>query len=294
MQPSMSTCYLWQRDPYAAIECFAEHGWHVLELHYTHGNELLKVGRPEQIGDSFKRFAGDRGIRFPQGHFYAAQIAQDSGTPAWFDVAPADDSKFAQAMDDMHRWVDLFDALGVTAGVLHIGGFTLKEKGWSDERVLARRVQALDRIAEYAQGGRTIICLENLPFPGSGVETLAEIRAIASAVSRKNVAICLDTGHANVTGVNCPGFIREAGTQLAALHINDNPGTSDDHMLPYGRGTIPWDQVLQALRAINYQGPFNLEVPGEQKCPDPIRAAKLDYALRIAEWMIHSQGVTAG
>jgi len=286
MQPSMSTSYLWKLDPHAAIECFADHGWRALELHYTHGSELLEAGRPDQVGNRFRRFAADRGIHFPQGHFYAAQIGRDSGRPTWFDAAPADDDAFALAMDEMRRWIDLFSALGTKAAVLHVGGFALRDQGWSEKRILARRAQALTRMAEYAQGGPTTICLENLPFPGSGVATLADIREILFAVNCSNVAICLDTGHGNVAGVDCPQFIQGAATHLAALHINDNDAKSDGHVLPYGCGTIPWDRVLRALRAVHYQGPFNFEVPGEINCPEPVQMAKLDYALQIAEWMV--------
>ncbi len=118
--------------------------------------------------------------------------------------------------------------------------------------------------------------------------TLAEIGEILSAVNRSNVAVCLDTGHANLAGVDCPQFIRDAAARLAALHINDNDGKSDGHLLPYGCGTIPWDRVLHALRAVHYQGPLNFEVPGEIDCPQPVQMAKLDYALQVAEWMGHS------
>jgi sugar phosphate isomerase/epimerase len=288
MQPSMSTSYLWQQDPYAAIECFADHGWRALELHYTHANELLKVGPSDQVGRRFRRFAADRGIRFPQGHFYAAQVDRGASSPRWFDVAPANDDEFVLAMDKMRRWIDLFNALGVRAGVLHVGGSTLKDHGWREERVLARRTQSVACMAEHAQGGPTTICIENLSFPGSGVETLSEIREILAAVNASNVAICLDTGHANVAGVDCPQFIRGAATQLAALHINDNDGTSDDHMLPYGCGTVPWNRVLRALRAVHYQGPLSFEVPGEINCPEPVQMAKLDYALQLAGWMAGS------
>ncbi len=288
MQPSMSTSYLWKMDPHAAIECFADHSWRTLELHYTHGSELLKTGRPDHVGDRFRRYAADRGVRFPQAHFYAAQIGRDSGGPTWFDAAPADDDAFALTVDTMRRWIDFFSALGTRAAVLHVGGFALRDQGWSEERILDRRAQAVTCMAEYAQGGPITVCLENLSFPGSGMATLAEIGEILSAVNRSNVAVCLDTGHANLAGVDCPQFIRDAAARLAALHINDNDGKSDGHLLPYGCGTIPWDRVLHALRAVHYQGPLNFEVPGEIDCPQPVQMAKLDYALQVAEWMGHS------
>ena len=39
----------------------------------------------------------------------------------------------------------------------------------------------------------------------------------------------LDTGHANISGIDQVEFIRKAGTQIKALHIADNEGTSDQH-----------------------------------------------------------------
>lgn len=33
MQPSISTSYLWDWEPYAMVTCCAARGWHTLELH---------------------------------------------------------------------------------------------------------------------------------------------------------------------------------------------------------------------------------------------------------------------
>ena len=54
-----------------------------------------------------------------------------------------------------------------------------------------------------------------------------------------------------------------------------------------GAGTVPWPDILKALRAVEYDGLFNFEVPGEsQNCPLPARLAKLDYAKTLARCMI--------
>lgn len=267
------------------VRCFAEHRWRTLELHYIHGCVLLKTDDPDGIGTRFRRFAEDYGISFPQGHFFVVDDSDESSQPIWFDIAPASDKDFVKAMNEMRRWIDFFNALGVRAGVLHIGGFTLKQQGWCDERIFARRVEALAMIAEYAKDGPTAICLENMKAP-FGVETVTEVLGIASAVDSDSMAACLDTGHANLAGISIPEFILKAGPKLKALHVHDNPGQTDDHILPYGRGTIRWEHVLLALRTVNYDGLFNFEIPGESKCPEPIRMAKLDYALRLAELMI--------
>ena len=43
--------------------------------------------------------------------------------------------------------------------------------------------------------------------------------------------------------------------------------------------TLPWDDVLQALRDIGYDGPFNLELPRYQSC---FTTEDLPLALKLA------------
>lgn len=284
MFPSMSTSYLKEWDPYSMVQCFAEHGWRNLELHDIHGHRLLEGADPEQAGLAFRAFAADHGVSFPQGHLYVARRDPETGQTLWFDLVPAHDRAFQKAIDEIKRWIDFYNALGIKAGVLHPGGFALERQGWSQERILARRVQALRALAEHAEGGPTVVCLENLSE--FGIPSVTGLLQVVSQVQSDRVALCLDTGHAHLSGADIPAYITEAGDRLKALHIGDNGGQTDDHLLPYGYGTIEWAPVLQALRTNGYSGPFNLEVPGENKCPAPIRMAKLTYALELAERMI--------
>ncbi|MBU4211596.1 MAG: sugar phosphate isomerase/epimerase [Verrucomicrobia bacterium] len=278
--------------PRDMVPCFAEHGWQTLELGEEHAHDLLKEGSPSRVGAAFRRYAADFNVSFPQAHFIMntrGYRPEDLPGKREFDLAPADDAEFDAVMDVMKRWLDLFNALGVRCGVLHAGGAGLSAGvGWDAARIFERRVKALERIAEYAKGGETLICLENYSSRSDvGVETAADMIGIIRAVNSEQVKICLDTGHANVAGVDPAAFIREAGPLLKALHIADNLGQHDNHMLPYGAGTVPWPDVLKALRAIGYDGLFNFEVPGEsQNCPLPERLVKLDYAKTLARCMI--------
>ena len=293
MTPSMWTSYLVEWLPHDMVRCFAAHGWHSLELSDEHGHDLLKLGDPLKVGAELARFASDHGVSFPQGHFYLATRGfrpEDREGRRVADIAPPEDTEFEQAMEDMRRWTDLFNALGVRAGVLHLGGWRLRAAGWSEERVFARRVEALTRVTEHARGGPTLICLENMG-EGSGVHTIEDFDRVLAAVPGEGVAICLDTGHANIAGVDIPDFVRRAGPRLEALHVADNLGRNDDHLLPYGRGTVPWSTTMAALREAGYEGLFNFEVPGENRCPKPVRLAKLDYALALAQWMVAHDGV---
>jgi len=289
----MWTSYLVEWLPRDMVLEFARHNWHTLELSDEHAHDLLQEGDPLRVGEQFRAFAADHGVSFPQGHFYLSTKGwrdKDRDQAQAADIAPADPAEFEAVMAVMRRWIDLFNALGVKAGVLHAGGDGLQAAGWDEKRIFERRVEAVRRVAEYARGGPTVICLENL-YTGIGITEAAGLIRMADATGTGNVAICLDTGHANMSGVDSASFIRQAGSKLQALHIADNLGKNDDHMLPYGRGTVKWTEVMKALREVAYHGLFNFEVPGEIHCPKPVLIAKLDYALELAKWMMAHDGI---
>ena len=49
------------------------------------------------------------------------------------------------------------------------------------------------------------------------------------------------------------------GKHLITLHIHDNHGERDEHLLP-GLGEIRWPEVLDALRDVDYPGVFMYEL----------------------------------
>jgi sugar phosphate isomerase/epimerase len=185
-------------------------------------------------------------------------------------------------MEELKRWLDLFAALGIGAGVLHPGR-PVEEGPLSRDELFALNVEALRTLTDHAAGGPTVICLENGPNAG-------RLLRLIEAVGAPNLAICLDTGHLSLGRRRLPeegqtdyAFIVEAGARLKALHIADNDGSGDQHLLPFEGGTVDWDGVARGLRAIGYRGLFNFEIPGECRCPVEERLQKLKRAERIAE-----------
>lgn len=79
----------------------------------------------------------------------------------------------------------------------------------------------------------------------------------------------IDLGHSNVAQVAPESFIRHLSPgRLQALHVQDNNGQSDQHLVPY-LGNIQWDCVIDALAETNYPGDFSMEIPGFLKRYDP-------------------------
>lgn len=73
--------------------------------------------------------------------------------------------------------------------------------------------------------------------------------------------MCLDTGHAALTGVEPEEYILGMdNTLLGALHVHDTDYLDDTHTLPY-LGKHNWEAICKALKTIDYKGDFTFEIP---------------------------------
>ena len=247
------------------------HGFCRTELSINHGSQMLaRDGKPETIGKQLRTFIADYNFSVPQGH-----LSFKRGLCS------------ADAVDDIKREIDLFLGIGIKNAVLHANG----GNDLTPEVRFDRRVASLSELADYIKGTPLRLCLENL---GSVPEThtVERIKKFIDAVGSDQVKICLDTGHLHL--VNCRNeatqtqaeFIRAAGKDLCAMHITNNSGESDVHLMPYSsRVGIDWKEVVSALSEIGYNGLFNLEILGENKAPLPIRDAKLDFIKKMLDYM---------
>lgn len=79
----------------------------------------------------------------------------------------------------------------------------------------------------------------------------------------KYKTICVDTGHtheAESFWVPSPEeIIRIFGKRISILHLHDNSGHWDDHLIP-GMGNINWPAVFDALDEVGYTGTYNFEL----------------------------------
>jgi sugar phosphate isomerase/epimerase len=269
MKISLWSSFLMELSPEEMVDAFVLHGYKCTEISDEHGLELLQRGNPVKTGQALYQYAAERGFSFPQGHLWLlADIVEPSANTR------------VETIDDLKRWLELFAALGVKAGVLHPGGAKARAEGWAEEKISDIRTESLSTLTDFIHDMPISIAMENCG------ENIDQMLAIIEKVDSDSLGICLDTGHLNLIAGDQGEFIRKCGTKLLALHIADNLGVHDDHMLPYSAGTVDWGVVMGALKDILYDGVFNFEVPGERKCPSEVREAKLDYALTLGKLML--------
>jgi sugar phosphate isomerase/epimerase len=107
---------------------------------------------------------------------------------------------------------------------------------------------------------------------------------------------CFDVGHANITGRNLGQDVRTLGHRLTVLHIHDNNGARDLHMVPFSQrsadgGTTDWEGFITALQEIGYTGPLNFETfAAVDQVPEALQPALLRYIGEIGRYFASRLG----
>ena len=120
---------------------------------------------------------------------------------------------------------------------------------------LSVNAEAMKTMTDAADKYGVILLSENLLWGASADPRI--ISDLVWEVGHPQFGWCYDTGHAKSTGY-APALLDDCLLPPLSLHIQDNLGHGDDHLLP-GDGTIDWDDVTSHLRGIGYRGDCVLE-----------------------------------
>lgn len=179
--------------------------------------------------------------------------------------------------EQQNREIDLVSALdlratsllGAPSCVIHFINNTRWGKVSAD---VMRSVSAnmFDKFVPYAEKFKVNIAMETFGaarVAGARIRDFfadpAEFKYQFDRLNTEYKTICVDTGHtheAESFWVPPPeDMIRILGSDISILHLHDNSGHWDDHLLP-GMGNIKWSAVFDALDDIGYTGVYNFEL----------------------------------
>lgn len=101
-----------------------------------------------------------------------------------------------------------------------------------------------------------------------------ELIDLVDTLNDPAVGVTWDFGHAHTLVSDQPRQLRKLGARLKATHVQDNHGARDSHLIPFVGGNIKWENIMPALREINYTGDFVFETHMFMKqIPDALRPA---------------------
>lgn len=85
------------------------------------------------------------------------------------------------------------------------------------------------------------------------VQTTDDVLRLLDELGLEDMGVVLDTGHAYVVGEELPQVVKRLGKALHHVHIGDNHGQRDEHLVP-GQGTINFAPLMATLREVGYEG----------------------------------------
>ena len=137
-----------------------------------------------------------------------------------------------------------------------------EDQGWSQLR------KSFRELLDYTEGSNPVFLIEPAHRAESTlILTVEDGLRMIDEIGSERLGILLDTGHANVNGENLAEVVLSLKEVPFHIHIDDNHGDSDAHLIP-GEGNVDFGPFVQALKEIDYQGFVSAEL-GFQYTLDP-------------------------
>ena len=281
MRTGIWTSFYFDLSPEDAFLRFADLGCKDLEVSAEHGKMATQDATWKERLRSLRKLCEENGITLWQMH-----------APLELDVADSNIQRREEDVSTAMQWVEYAHELGIPYLVIHPGGRQGAESDNEKKEIIDINLDSFNWLAEVASKSDVKFCIENMQ-ERIGQEKwrlgarISDLNDLTDLVDSESLGICFDSSHANVTGLNMSQAIHECGDRLLATHISDNDGSGDQHKMPFG-GNIGWRGLVSALKDIGYGGLFNLEIPGENRVPLPVRDARLKYAIEIMDYMMEA------
>ena len=128
------------------------------------------------------------------------------------------------------------------------------------QNALDRLLFSLKQIVKECESLQVNLALENAsikPLYSDSFflgDNIGDFKHIFFEINSPYINMCLDMGHANISEGPLK-YIENFGEKIINIHYHDNRGKIDNHLSP-GEGTIPWKNVMSALKKVNYGGPL--------------------------------------
>lgn len=150
------------------------------------------------------------------------------------------------------------------------------DRGW------AQLQRSIEELLEYSEGKNIMLLIEPAHrFESTLILTVADGLRMIEEIGSPRLGILLDTGHAAINGEDLAKVVYTLEDVPFHIHIDDNHGDSDVHLIP-GDGGIDFAPFVRALRDIGYRGAVSAELGFQYTLdPDPAVAKTLNVLRRL-------------
>lgn len=263
---------------YRAVELAKEAGFDAIDFSYYWNNENERILGDSYIeyAENFKRHLDKIGVVCNQAH---APFSMGYGCE--LDVS---EEKYLRLV----RAIESAAILGAKNIVVHSLSVP---KGIDFEEY---NIDYYRSLIPYCEKFGIHVSVENLFSVDSKRQHLIgklgspeELSAIVEKINSPWINICVDIGHASLTGYEPEEFIEKVNPKyLKALHIQDNNYIEDKHIVPY-TGDLEWNAIMASLKKVGYDGDLTFEIFGYlRKFPNDLMPEALRFAVSIGKHLI--------
>ena len=184
-----------------------------------------------------------------------SSATRESGQP--LSVCEVEKVRRIEAMDEFKRAIDVSEDLPFSRMVLHMGG----SREEADPRKRDAAFSTLEHLVLHAHHAGVTLAVENTT---SEMGAPAYLRAFVDETRLTGLRFNFDVGHANLADGAAEERLEKSFAPmkdlLASVHLHDNHGEKDEHLLPY-EGSIDWGAAIPLLKsAPNEELPVVLEL----------------------------------
>lgn len=276
---------LWDQEIYTSedgIRAVKEAGFESVDLDFA----FWRLKEDKLAGDNWKAWAENQ-----------KAVCDEVGIPvmqAHAHFYGLDHCELLSDEDRQHRDNAILRDIEAAA-ICDVKWLVIHPESYSDDMWYSRKLsmeknlELFKRYGEKAAKYGVGLAIENMfihsiPCFAAAADDLVEL--VDRLGDDKVFGLCWDTGHGNLNKVDQVAALQMMGKRLKALHINDNKGQRDDHVLPF-HGTIQWIPFMKALGQIGYEGDFTYEIHNFSKGFDAgFHHQAMRFAKEVADYMV--------
>ncbi len=232
----------------AKIDLLHQSGFRYIDLSFygREDNAKFLADDWKEYTQSVKKLAEEKDMEFVQAHAMGGNVWKS-------------EKVYDEVVTATKRAIEVCAELGIPNIVVHA---PYTSKVTSKEEFYERTLAYYQEYFPLMEQTGVNVLVENSFYSELKVEHYfysgEELAAFLDYANHPQLKACWDTGHANIQGTDQHRDIVALGDRLAAVHIADNLGEHDDHLMPY-QGTVNMDAVMTGLLKIGYTGAFTFE-----------------------------------
>jgi L-ribulose-5-phosphate 3-epimerase len=191
-----------------------------------------------------------------------------------YPIAGSDEVRRARGVEIVLASIELADFLG--AGCILMP--TVQPEGVTDSEAWATMLKSLEPCITRAEDLGITLAIENnlQPF----LQRAEQLARMVDEVSSQSFRVYYDVANTTWIRVDPVAEIHELGDRVARFHFKNRTGYRDEpetQVVSVNQpGIVPFERVVEAIRDIDYDGYFVVEVPTLGKDADAVAAENLE------------------